>query len=232
MDGVLEEIVVFREDVGVLGLDQVPRLEIDLVEELVVVVVVDWDVLLVVGGGLEVGGEFVLVDGVVWMEEEEDFLGEGLVPEFGGEGDDLVAEVFFEGLVDAVIDPEEAGHEVFEEFVLEHLVEVVFVFAVGGGEVEDVAPGVVPAADGRLLQLGLELGVGGSEAAEAHADGGFDDGLGLAHQQDLQVFAFARSELPARDDELAAVAVSDEDAGLHGPEEELAVDALVDEDGG
>lgn len=100
-----------------------------------------------------------------------------------------------------------------------------------GREVVDVAPVVVEDAQPGVLEVEGQLGVEVLEAAELHPRGRLDDGLRGAAQEHLHLFTVPRAELLAGHHALDVFAVPEKHAALDGPQDDAAVDAVVDGDG-
>lgn len=101
-----------------------------------------------------------------------------------------------------------------------------------GREVVDVAPVVVEYAQPCVLEVKGQLGVVVLKAAELHSRGGLDDGLGGAAQEHIHLFTVPRAELLTGHHALDVFAVSEKHTSLYRSEDNAAVDAVVDCDGG
>ncbi len=95
----------------------------------------------------------------------------------------------------------------------------------------DVAPVVVEYAEPGVLELEGQLGIVVLKAAELHTRRGLNDGLGGAAQEHLHLFTVPCAKLLTGHHALDVFTVSEKHTALDGPENNAAVDTVLDGDG-
>lgn len=96
----------------------------------------------------------------------------------------------------------------------------------------DVAPVVVEYAEPSVLEVEGQLGVVVLKAAELHTRRGLDDGLSGAAQEDIHLFTVPGAKLLTGHHALDVFTVSEKHAALDRPENNAAIDTVIDGDGG